>query len=119
MKTVGQLVDELFHTHRRPDGREYTYQEICTALDGAIEPSQLSRLRNGKVTNPGRETLLALCRFFQVRPSYFFPELEQLPPPAEATQPDALQVALRSSGLRPDVQAKLEDLIQTLKDQHS
>lgn len=116
MKTVAQLIDDLLYTHRKPDGREYTYKEIAEALGGRVEPSHLSKLRTGKITNPGRETLLDLCRFFQIPPSYFFPELDALPKPVAApTADEAIQVALRSSGLRPDVQTKLEELIRALK----
>src|SRR5690349_5222471 len=98
MKTVAELVDDLFHTHRKPDGREYTHKEVSLALGGAVEPSHLSKLRTGKIPNPGRETLLALCHFFQVQPSYFFPELDALAQQARqsAGQPDLLRVALRS-----------------------
>ena len=121
MSTVAQLVDSLFRTHRRPDnGREYTYKEVCVALGGDIEPSHLSKLRSGKIPNPGRETLLALCRFFKVSPTYFFPELEALPGSennaVEASQAHLLHIVLRSAGLRPDVEEKLEALIQALRD---
>ena len=116
MKTIAQLIEELFHTHRRADGREYTYKEIVAALDGKVEQSHLSKLRTGKITNPSRETLLALCRFFQVSPTYFFPELDILPQPAvPATADESLQFVLRSSGLRPEVQSKLQALIQALR----
>ena len=116
MKTIAQLIDDLLYTHRKPDGREYTYKEIAEALDRRVEPSHLSKLRTGKITNPGRETLLDLCRFFQIPPSYFFPELDILPkPPITSTTDEALHVTLRSSGLRPHVQTKLEELIQALR----
>ena len=72
MKTVAELIDDLFITHRKEDGREYTHKEVCEAL-GDVAPSHLSRLRSGIISNPGREVLLSLCRFFKVPPSYFFP----------------------------------------------
>lgn len=112
MKTVAELVDELFWTHRRPDGREYTYDEVSTALGGKIDPGYLSKLRRGKIKNPGREALLALCRFFKVRPDYFFPEIVA---PYDEQQPeDPMQVALRSTKLRPAVRKKIEELLQAL-----
>ena len=115
IKTVAELVDQLFHTHHKPDGREFTHKEVSLALGGAVEPSHLSKLRNGKIPNPGRETLLALCNFFKVPPSYFFPELDALEQQARQAQDDLLHVALRSAGLSPEVQNKLEALIQALK----
>ena len=119
MKTVAELLDNLFLTHRRPDGREYTYKDVSQGLQGIVDPSHLSKLRTGKITNPGRDTLLALCRFFQVPPSYFFPELDFLSQPdkndAEMSQTNTLGIALRSKGLRPEVKEKLEELIRALQ----
>lgn len=118
MSTVAELVDNLFRTHRRPDGREYTHKDVTIALGGLVEPSHLSKLRNGKITNPGRDTLLLLCRFFKVPPSYFFPELEfssfEIDPDAQRIQ--SIHMALRSAGLSPQVQEKLEALIQALQE---
>jgi transcriptional regulator with XRE-family HTH domain len=113
-KTVAELVDDLFRTRRRSDGREYTYMDVAVKLNGAVEPSHLSKIRNGKITNPGRDTLLALCRFFEVSPTYFFPELD-LPLDKPAEPEDPLQVALRSTGLQPEVQKKLEELIKAMQ----
>jgi transcriptional regulator with XRE-family HTH domain len=119
MKTLAELVNDLFQTHRRPDGREYTYKEVTVALDGVVEPSHLSKLRTGKITNPGRETLLSLCRFFNIAPTYFFPELDALPRSSSrqpvATQVHSLRLALRSAGLQPEVEEKLEELIVALQ----
>ena len=119
MKKVAELVDDLFRTHRRPDGQEYTYKEISEFLGGKIESSHLSKLRTGKITNPSRETILALCRFFQVPASYFFPELDPVPQPGNAESREAdltlVQIALRTTGLRPDIQMKIEELITALQ----
>lgn len=118
MPTVAELVEDLFQTHRRPDGREYTNREVSLALGGQVEPSHLSKLRNGKITNPGRETLLLLCRFFNTPPSYFFPELDMPQTSQEVGNPqgESLHVALRSAGLSPQVREKLEALIQAIKE---
>jgi transcriptional regulator with XRE-family HTH domain len=118
MKTVGELVDELFKTHRRSDGREHTYQEIAVKLGGAIEPSHISKLRTGKIANPGRDTLLALCRFFEVPPSYFFPELTT---PTLTSEEEAKQteMVLRStmSGLE-ELHENIRDTLRKLKGTH-
>lgn len=116
MSTFAELVEDLFRTHRRPDGREYTNREVSLALGGQVEPSHLSKLRNGRIVNPGRDTLLLLCQFFNVPPSYFFPELD-LPPSVQADQQqaEALHIALRSTTLSPQVREKLEALIRALQ----
>ncbi len=117
MTTVGQLINDLFATHRRPDGKEYTHKEISVASGGAIEASYLSRLRNDKIPNPGRDTLLALCRFFKVSPSYFFPELDAISAELLSGEgsPNQLRVALRSAGLTPAVQTHIEELVKALQ----
>jgi transcriptional regulator with XRE-family HTH domain len=117
MKTVAELIDDLFRTHRKPNGREYSHVEVCAALNGAIEPSHLGKLRNGTIKNPKRDTLMALCRFFKVQPSYFFPEL-QLPGGSEEQEPgqeDPISAALRLLDLAPDAKKKLEEFLRALQ----
>lgn len=120
---IANLINALFRTYKSSDNQEYSNKEVCDALDGAIEASHLSRLRKGKIANPGRDTLLALCRFFRVPPSYFFPELQTIehdadanPEHIEANDP-MLQIALKSTGITPEVQEKLEQLIRALRQQ--
>jgi len=74
-KTIGQLVDELFKTHQHPSGREFTYQEVSNGINNELDPTYIAKMRKGRVPNPGRNSLLLLCQFFEVEPSYFFPEL--------------------------------------------
>lgn len=74
-KTIGELVDELFKTRLHPSGREYTYQEVSIGVNRELDPTYIAKLRKGKVPNPGRNSLLLLCQFFDVEASYFFPEL--------------------------------------------
>lgn len=109
MKTLAELVDDLFRNYRKENGKEYTYVEIAEALGGTIDPSSISKLRTGRIKDPRRETLLALCQFFKVPPTYFFPELEPIP---EAEQD--IMLAARSD-LGEDVQKKLMDLIEAMK----
>lgn len=111
MKTVAELVEDLFQTHRKPNGKEYTYVEIAEALGGIIDPSHISKLRSGRIKNPSRETLLALCQFFKVPSSYFFPELNIVETPPEE---DILALAARSS-LSEEVQTKLKELIKAMQ----
>ncbi|NJO81611.1 MAG: helix-turn-helix transcriptional regulator [Blastochloris sp.] len=71
-KTTGELLDQLFTTHRHPTGREYTYQEVSKGVGGELDPTYIAKVRKGKIPNPGRQAIMLLCRFFHVPPSYFF-----------------------------------------------
>ncbi len=116
MKTTAELIDNLFRTHRKANGKEYSHIEVCVALDGAIEPSHLGKLRNGTIKNPKRDTLLALCRFFKIQPTYFFPELRA--PEAQEGQEqldDPISALMRMISLPPDVKQKLEDFLRALQ----
>ncbi len=117
MKTIAELVNDLFRTHRRPDGREYSASEIARKLNGQLDVSTITALRTGKVTNPTRNTLLLLCQCFNVPPSYFFPELTEptVDDVLHAEQPEAIRVALRTSGLTPEDQKYVEGLISILQ----
>jgi transcriptional regulator with XRE-family HTH domain len=77
MHTIALLVDNLFKMRRRPDGKEYSYQEVENALEKRLTASYVRKLRTGLIPNPGRDALIELCTFFRVPISYFFPELEQ------------------------------------------
>src|SRR5215212_4965435 len=107
MKTMAELLDELFRTHRKPNGKEYSHIEVCIGLNGEIGPSHLGKLRNGTIKNPKRDTLLALCRFFNIQPLYFFPEL-QTPDfnGWEQGQDDPLPAVLHSIHLAPEAKRK-------------
>lgn len=118
--SVGELVDQLFKTHRRADGKEFTYQEVAARLNGEIDPTYIGKLRSGKVPNPGRNVLKLLCLFFEVPASYFFPELERKAQADDAyglTQEKQLQIVLRSLGLAPDLQVHVQALISALRHQ--
>jgi transcriptional regulator with XRE-family HTH domain len=113
MKSIADLVNDLFATYRKSDDEEYSNVEVARAMPGSTDASYLSKLRNGKIANPGRETLLGLCQFFGVPAAYFFPELD-LNPSAQR-RPNSLHAALRSTDLSPEVQEKLADLIRAMK----
>ena len=113
MKTVADLVNDLFAKYRKTDGSEFTNSEVARSIGGTMDASYLSKLRNGKITNPGRESLLELCKFFGVPPLYFFPELDLSPPESGDTVP--IDIALRSTHLSPDIQNKLAALIQAMQ----
>lgn len=111
--TFAELIDHLFQTHKRPDGKEYSLTEVSEALDGDVAPSYLSRLRNGKINNPGRETLIGLCRFFKVAPTYFFPELADLDLEQKVFTKD-ITLIFRGDSLDRESRIKLDELIAAL-----
>lgn len=115
MKTLADLINDLFDTHRKPNGDRYTNTDVSTALNGAIDQSTLSLLRSGRNVNPGRLTLLHLCRFFQVSPSYFFPELTPPNPHPNAQAQGFAKVLLRGvQTFSPETQQKLFDLLDSI-----
>lgn len=112
--TVADLINELFRRNPKPNGREYTNQEISAA--SGIDSSYLSRLRTGKIPNPGRETLKNLSLFFRVPVSYFFPELDGVLPEDGDGQSfgEQLHQVLRKAGLNQQARTQVEGLIALL-----
>lgn len=72
-----QRLDHLFKTITRPDGSEYTYEEVQNGTGRAVTAAYIWRLRSGKATNPGYGVIRALSKFFNVNPSYFFQNEEE------------------------------------------
>lgn len=112
---VADLVDHLFRTHLRPDGKEYSHVELSQASNGEFSPAYFGQLRSGKIKNPGRDSLLFLCKFFKVPASYFFPELDDLAP-TSPNEDELIQLALRSTSLSEDVQEHLQGLIKAIRE---
>jgi transcriptional regulator with XRE-family HTH domain len=108
---IADLVNKLFETHRRQDGREYTNIEVARTI-GKIDASYLTKLRSGRVNNPTRDTLLALCQFFKVEPSYFFPELNLAPSP-----PQQLQAHQYKVDMVPEIAEKVDEILNMLRTQ--
>jgi transcriptional regulator with XRE-family HTH domain len=116
--TMADLINHLFDKHRRIDGREYTNSEVCRVLGGQLDPSYLGRLRKpGGNDNPTKKTLLLLCQFFKVKPTYFFPELEGIDAPEETEHVHTISVAARSPKISPAVRRKLDELLRALEEE--
>lgn len=118
--SVAELVDALFKSNTKADGREVNYTEIAATMreqyGRLLDPSLIRKVRAGQVKNPSRETLLMLCQFFKVPASYFFPELE-IDVPDEERARTQLREALRAAGLSPQAQAHLEGMVELLRQQ--
>ncbi|WP_328290725.1 helix-turn-helix domain-containing protein [Nocardia aurantiaca] len=70
-------LDALFETGNAPGARAHTNSEVAaqlTAWGHPISKPYLSQLRSGLRTDPSRETIAALARYFRVRPDYFADE---------------------------------------------
>jgi len=113
IKTVAELVEDLFRTHRHPSGREFSNQEVSNALNDEIDPSYIAKLRRGAIKNPGRQALLSLCRFFKVQPNYFFPELESPYDPNQSSEAGNVHALPRSIAIQ-DARAKINELHKLL-----
>jgi transcriptional regulator with XRE-family HTH domain len=104
---VSEKIDHLFHTVRREDGREYTYDDVERGTDGRVSRSYVWKLRHGRNRNPSLDVIEAMAEFFRVPPSYFFGEkLDSDPGAQEAAEvasllqdPAARHVALKARGL--------------------
>jgi len=114
VRTTAELVNELFRTRRRPDGQEYTNSDVSRALSGELSPAYLSKMRKGRIPNPGRNALLLLSRFFRVPPAYFFPELADLFADTTPIKSVEFDTQLGTAGLAHGAKKYLEALIESL-----
>ncbi len=67
---IGDKLEYLFRTMRKPSGDEYSFEEVSRAT--GISPSYLHRLRHKKISNPGRDVIHALSTFFGIGVEYWF-----------------------------------------------
>lgn len=117
MKDLAELINDLFETHRKPNGERYTNKEVSEALGGGLDHSHLSLLRNGKSSNPNRLTLLRLCQFFKVSPTYFFPELEEQTKQATSSKEAGGGLRLRApKNLSAKTQQRLNAFLESLNE---
>ncbi len=73
MDTIGQKLDSLFRTVRKPDGSEYNNREVADGIGNIISSAYLWRIRNDKpgAQKPSFEIIDALAEFFGVPTDYF------------------------------------------------
>jgi len=106
MSTLARKIDLLFKNFKKPDGQEFTYQEVEEGTNKAVTGAYVWKLRTGKAENPGYRVLKALSDFFGVSVSYFFDEQEpseeyvqKLRLAAELHKAGVAHIALRASDL--------------------
>jgi len=110
---IGELIDNLFITHKKADGKHYTNLEVSEAI--GVSESYVGKLRRGMIENPGRGILRDLSLFFRVPIDYFFPELDQIDIKQSLIPDDQLSLVLRSSGLSRKAQQYIQGLFDLLR----
>jgi transcriptional regulator with XRE-family HTH domain len=94
--TFSALLNYLFATRRRPDGKEYTLTEVSQAT--GLRKEYLSNLRTGKITEPPLSRAQLLADFFGVNVGFFTGEYNRSEPlegtQIESEQDQALREAL-------------------------
>lgn len=75
-RTLAAKINVLFALHRRPDGREFTNEDVARGVrlrgGPVVSASYLWQLRHGTKDNPTFRHIAALADFFAVEPNYFF-----------------------------------------------
>jgi transcriptional regulator with XRE-family HTH domain len=127
---LASRLDLLFRTVH-PAGRgPYTPAEVATVINASegaetISATYLWQLKTGRRDNPTYKHLIALARFFDVSPTFFFPdsETQRGEVPAEvklALRDDSIrQIALRAAGLSERSLTVIADMVsnaRTLED---
>src|SRR5215475_7494362 len=107
---LASRLDLLFRTVHPQDRKPYTSAEVAKAINDAAGENAISagyvwQLRTGRRDNPTYRQLIAISRFFDVSPTFFFEEAEprrgEVPADAAlALKDDAVrEIALRAAGL--------------------
>ncbi len=86
--TFSALLNYLFATRLKADGKEYSLAEVSRAT--GLKVPYLSNLRTGKIAMPPADRVQSLADFFGVSVGYFTGKFLGLPP-SEAAQPDVPQ----------------------------
>jgi transcriptional regulator with XRE-family HTH domain len=120
--SLAARIDRLFTTLRRPDGREFGYDEVAAALGGTggstISANYLYMLRRGQRDNPTKRHLEALAGFFRVPVAYFFDDDaaqridEELATLAALRDAKVVGVAMRAAGLSPESLDAIRNMIE-------
>jgi transcriptional regulator with XRE-family HTH domain len=121
--SVSEKIDYLFQTVRRPDGREFTYDDVERGTSGRVSRSYVWKLRHGRNRNPSLDVIEAMSVYFGVPPEYFFGgELRSEARAIEAAEvaallqdPDARLMADRVRGLSPTAIQALLALVEHLR----
>lgn len=112
---LSNLIDFLFKICMKPDGGRYTSKDLADSIE--MSETHVSLLRNGKSNNPGYQTLIAICDYFNVPFMYFgarsYDEAQtivknmNLDFPFNGDNEEAMTIALRAMQLSDDGKKEL------------
>lgn len=117
--TLADRLNKLFATVHPADRGPYTVDEVAQATQ--ISASYLRYLRSGERTNPTRERLQVLARFFGVDVGYFFDDdvaarvASQLDLLATVRDSPVRDIAQRMVGLSPQSLDTVRQLIENVR----
>ncbi len=122
--TLAEKIDTLFHVVRRPNGEQFSHDEVAKACRDAtgetFSTPYLWQLRTGRRDNPSKRHLEALAQFFQVPASYFFDEgkstviAKELELLAALRDAEVRSVALRAVTLSREGIGTISDMIDVI-----
>lgn len=99
-------LNEAFDKVRKPDGSQYSNQELAEAIGGGTTAGHIWKLRNGQVQNPKYTMIKAIIDFFDIDPAHFFWEDDKLTADKDPavtdlakalTDPDTQRIARRAN----------------------
>src|SRR5215203_4441243 len=71
---ISQRFEHLLDTYRRPDGHQWTGQQLDEATGGVVPRSYATNLRKGRIESPGYEKLKAIAKAMGFPPAAWFDE---------------------------------------------
>ncbi len=94
-----ERLNTLLELKRKPDGSQYTQEEVVQSAKGVMSRAYLWKLRTGRAKNPGFHIVQALADFFAVDINYFIAEKAAGVEMINQAREDELveQIAIRSS----------------------
>lgn len=98
MPEFSRRLNLLFLEHRRSDGKEWTCRDVVEAIANGVSCAgkpigtqgysfswtHLAHLKRGTATNPTRNVVVGLARFFGVSPSYLVDDESEAMDPVKA-----------------------------------
>ncbi|MFI7122643.1 XRE family transcriptional regulator [Amycolatopsis sp. NPDC049868] len=137
-RTLAAKLNDLFATKKRPDGKEYSNEQVAAAIIAGryvktASQSYIWGLRNGTKDNPTKGYLQGLASFFEVPVAYFFDDDDELVQQVDQ-QLDALKaerqrmaslsgdeeiqlLAMRASQLSPERLKLVKDMLELVYQQ--
>ena len=99
-------LNALFETSTRPDGKQYSQQDVVDGCQGTITRVYLWKLRTGRARNPSMRVVQALADTFGVSVDYFSAPDEQGELGAERNVDDPMIAQIREKYSQLDDQGR-------------